>query len=63
MKGISFLTDEKNERIAVQIDLKEHGNLWEDFYDSIIAEMRKDEEKIPLTDVIDELKLKGKLVE
>ena len=61
MKGIHYVTDEKNRKIAVQIDLKTHGELWEDFYDSVIAELRKDEEKIPLEDVIKDLKKAGKL--
>jgi len=63
MKGINYVTDEKNKKIAVQIDLKEYGHLWEDFYDNIIAELRKDEEKIPLDDVIRKLKEEGKLDE
>ena len=49
MKGISFVTNEKNEKIAVQIDLKaieKHHEAIEDLLDGIIAESRKDEEKI-----------------
>ena len=48
MEGINYLTDDKNEKIAVQIDLRKYGEMWEDFYDSLISEQRKDEEKIPL---------------
>ncbi len=33
MTGIQFLTDEKGRKVAVQIDLRKHGALWEDFYD------------------------------
>ena len=44
-----------------RIDLRKYGELWEDFYDSLIAELRKDEEKIPLEDVVQDLKAKGKL--
>lgn len=61
VEGINYVTDDKNERVAVQIDLRKHGEMWEDFYDSLIAEMRKDEEKIPLEDVIRDLKTTGKL--
>ena len=57
------MLDDKNERVAVQIDLRKYGELWEDFYDSLLAEVRKDEEKIPLEDVINDLKSKGKLTE
>jgi hypothetical protein len=63
MKGINYLTDDKNRKVAVQIDLKIYGELWEDFYDNMIAELRKDEEKIPLDEVIKGLKKEGKLDE
>lgn len=63
MKGIHYVTHDKNRKVAVQIDLKKHGALWEDFYDSMIAEMRKDEDKISLEDVISSLKKEGKLDE
>ncbi|MDZ4709455.1 MAG: hypothetical protein SH818_13740 [Saprospiraceae bacterium] len=43
MKGVSYLTDESNEKIAVQIDLKKNRKLWEDFYDYSLAVKRKDE--------------------
>jgi hypothetical protein len=48
MEGIHFVTDDKNKKIAVQIDLVKFGDIWEDFYDCLISEQRKDEEKIPL---------------
>ncbi len=63
MEGINYVTDDKNKKVAVQIDLNKHGELWEDFYGSLIAELRKDEEKIPLEEVIKNLKAKGKLTE
>ncbi|AFL82856.1 hypothetical protein Belba_0187 [Belliella baltica DSM 15883] len=63
MKGINYVTDNKNRKVAVQIDLKIYGKLWEDFYDNMIAEQRKDEEKIPLKDLIKTLKEEGKLDE
>lgn len=61
MEGINYVLDDKSEKIAVQIDLKKYGEIWEDFYDSLIAELRKDEEKVPLEDVIRDLKSTGKL--
>lgn len=64
MEGINYIImDDENKKIAVQIDLRKYGELWEDFYDSLIAELRKDEEKISLDDVIRDLKAKGKLTE
>lgn len=44
MEGIHYVTDGNNERVAVQIDLKKHADLWEDIQDILIAESRKDEE-------------------
>lgn len=61
MEGIHFLTDDQNNRIAVQIDLRKHGALWEDFYDVLVAQQRKDDEKIPLEQLINDLKKSGKL--
>lgn len=61
MEGINYVTDDKNKKVAVQIDLRKYGEIWEDFYDSLIAEMRKEEEKIPLEDLIKDLKAQGKL--
>jgi hypothetical protein len=29
MTGIQFVTDDKGRRVAVQIDLKTHGAIWE----------------------------------
>lgn len=62
MEGIHFLTDDQNNRIAVQIDLRKYGALWEDFYDVLVAEQRKNDEKIPLEQLITGLKKSGKLI-
>jgi hypothetical protein len=43
MHGVQYLTDEQGEKIAVLIDLKKNGELWEDFYDVTIASKRKHE--------------------
>lgn len=64
MKGVSYLMNEQNEKIAVQIDIKvikNHQEEIEDLLDGIIAETRKDEAKIPLSMVINNLKKAGKL--
>ncbi len=47
MNGIQFVTDEKGRRVAVQIDLKKHKALWEDFWDGLVAESRRKEKSIP----------------
>jgi len=61
MKGINFVTNDENKKVAVLIDLKEHGDLWEDFYDGLIAEQRKDDDLISLEQLKQELKNEGKL--
>jgi len=61
MEGIQFVTNDKGKKIAVMIDLKKHGELWEDFYDSFIARMRKDEPRETLTSVKRRLRKLGKL--
>jgi hypothetical protein len=61
MKGISYITDDKNRKVAAVIDLKKYGQYWEDFYDYITAEMRKNEKKTSLEDFKKELKREGKL--
>ena len=47
MTGINYVTDEKGRKVAVQIDLKKHGALWEDFWDGLISESRRKEKSIP----------------
>ncbi|MFK7950146.1 MAG: hypothetical protein AB8G11_21320 [Saprospiraceae bacterium] len=55
MKGINYLTDENNHKIAVQIDLNLYGDLWEDFYDRILVEQRKNEASTPFKHFIKKL--------
>jgi hypothetical protein len=43
MEGIQFVTNAKGQKVAVQIDLRKHGELWEDVYDSLIARQRAEE--------------------
>jgi hypothetical protein len=47
MTGIHFLTDEKRRKVAVQIDLKTHGAMWEDFRDGMVVESRRKEKSSP----------------
>lgn len=61
MEGIRYVTDENGRKVAVQIDLDKHGELWEDLCDSIIAESRKHEERTDWEEVKKELKEEGKL--
>ncbi|GAA4461476.1 hypothetical protein GCM10023093_06210 [Nemorincola caseinilytica] len=64
MKGVSYLTDDNDQKKAVVIELatlERYTNDLEDLLDGLIAESRKHDEKIPLKDVISNLKKKGKL--
>ena len=47
MTGIQFVTDDKGRRVAVQIDLKKHRAIWEDFWDGLVSESRRKEKSIP----------------
>jgi hypothetical protein len=47
MSGIQFVTDEKGRKVAVLIDLKKHGAIWEDFWDGLVSESRRKEKGVP----------------
>ncbi len=51
MKGIQFVIDETGKKKAVLIDVEEWGELWEDFYDILVAESRKHEDSIPWEEI------------
>ena len=61
MQGIQYVTNEKGRRVAVMIDLRKHGELWEDFYDSLVARMRAREPRESLASVKKRLRKLGKL--
>lgn len=48
IKGLQFVTDSSGHKVAVLLDLKEWGELWEDIYDSMIAKERADEPRMKL---------------
>jgi hypothetical protein len=63
MKGISYLTDGKNNK-AVVIDLKmieQHNEDVHEFIDILVAESRKNDEKISWTEAKKILKMKAKV--
>lgn len=64
MKGVNYVTDASNTKIAVQIDLKlleQFDEDLEDLIDGILAESRKKEDRKPLDKVIKSLKKQGRL--
>jgi hypothetical protein len=51
MKGVEFLVDEQGEKKAVLIDLRQHRDLWEDFYDPLKTIERKKEPRESMAEV------------
>lgn len=44
--GFRFLVDEKGDKTAVLIDLNKHRRLWEDFYDLMMIEARRNDPRL-----------------
>jgi hypothetical protein len=59
VRGIQFVTDAEGRKVAVQLDLKEWGELWEDIYDNIVADSRKGEPTMPLEEFEAKLRAEG----
>jgi len=47
MIGIRLVVDEKGRKVAVQIDLKKYGAIWEEIWDGLISEARRKGKGIP----------------
>lgn len=60
---VQFLIDKQGKKIAVLLDLEEHGEIWEDIYDSLIAKERAFEQTVSLAEVKQLLIEHGKLNE
>jgi hypothetical protein len=58
-RGIQFVTDEAGNRTAVLISLDEWGELWEDIYDILVSESRRDEPATDWEDLKAELRSEG----
>lgn len=61
MTGIRYVTNQKGERVAVQLDLRIHAGLWQEIEDVLVSESRRDEESIPLEQVEAKRIRRGKL--
>lgn len=61
MSGIQYVTDEKGRKVAVQIDLTKHGELWQDIQDVLISRSRRHEKRVSLEKVKAKLLKSGKL--
>jgi len=56
MKGVEFVVDDSGKKKAVLLDLEQWGELWEDFYDVLVSESRKNEPTIPWGELKAEMK-------
>ncbi|MFZ3214022.1 MAG: hypothetical protein WA188_21140 [Terriglobales bacterium] len=61
MTGIQYVMDDKGRKVAVQIDLKKHRQLWQDIEDVLVSRSRRHEKRIPLDKVKAALIESGKL--
>jgi len=61
MTGIHYVMDEDGHKVAVQIDLREHAELWEEIEDVLVSESRRKEESIAIDQVKARLIQGGKL--
>jgi hypothetical protein len=51
MNGVSFLVDDAGRKTGVVLDLRKHRRLWEDLYDRLLIESRRDEPRDSLREV------------
>jgi hypothetical protein len=51
LEGIQFIVNAQGEKTAVVIDLIEHSQTWEDYYDGLIAESRRGEPSVSLEEL------------
>ena len=61
MDDIQFVIDENGIKTAVIIDLSKCADVWEDFYDTLIAQRRSKEPRESLESVKKRLRRSGKL--
>ncbi len=59
MEGIQFLIDDSGKKTAVVIDLRKYGEIWEDFYDRLVARLRAEEPRESLESVKERLHGRG----
>ena len=61
MQGIQYVTDEKGQKVAVQINLRKFGEIWEDFFDNLLSRQRAEEPRESIESARKRLKKQGKL--
>lgn len=60
-RGYRFIVDEHGKLSAVILDLKKHGQLWEDLQDVLASRKRSKEPRVSLVEVEARLRKFGKL--
>lgn len=60
MSGITFQVDERGDKTAAVINLRRHRRLWEDFYDTLTAQSRRNEPRETLAEVRTRLRAKAR---
>jgi hypothetical protein len=46
IKGIQYIVDDQGKKKSVILDLEKWGDYWEDFYDILVSESRREEPTI-----------------
>ena len=46
IKGIQYIVDDLGKKKSVILDLEKWGDYWEDFYDILVSESRRNERNI-----------------
>ena len=46
IKGIQYMVDDQGKKKSVILDLEKWGDYWEDFYDILVSESRREEPTI-----------------
>ena len=51
IKGIQYIVDDLGKKKSVILDLEKWGDCWEDFYDILVSESRRNESNISWEDL------------
>ena len=51
IKGIQYIVDDLGKKKSVILDLEKWGDYWEDFYDILVSESRRNESNISWEDL------------
>jgi hypothetical protein len=63
LRGVQFVINSNGNTVAVLLDLKEWGEVWEDIYDNLVTDSRKGEPTLPLDQFERELRAEEPLLD